>query len=538
MQAVLAIACAWGMAASLCAAPIQLWQPPVSANHASHFESIDGRQVWFVDGHPFTALGTETEWKDIVYPHYRQTMHVYDYTFPAARAMHMDMLKVPVKWSQMEPAEGQFDFSYVDHVLRMARHNHLKIAFDWFGHYGSLDGTLYCDHAGWMFAPAWVVSDTKRFPRAVDGNGVIHDNAASYANSKIVPAETRAFTAFLRHIHDADAAHTVIGIQVENEITTFSGLHRNDPKMWRDHSAASNQLYSRGNWSNDLAYSAWEYSTQWLRPMTDAGEKADPLPFFMNFVGGHLQPGITGGVPGEDVATYLDAIPALTFIGLNNYVWNTQISSSTDFHRTLGSYRMGRNLPSITETNSGNTPFTVRSLFLAVGEFGSPLFTPWSLVVSYPENDQPYVLPDGTLANGAAMLAAAYDLLGRAQPAISVFGGTAHSHVFQSSLPSEAFTETHIFSGMKVTVAGKGNGHAMVLQPTPHELVVIGDECTVLLQSDKGAGRLRARWEAGRWQNGKWKRKGETAVIEVRNNTNATWQISMPKAQVVRFFWE
>ena len=104
---------------------------------------MNGREVWFVDGSPFTALGAETEWNQIIYPRYKQTMRVYDYTYAAAAAMHLNMVKVPVKWSQIEPQEGVYDFSYVDHVRAMAEQYHLKITLDWFGHYGSGQGTLY-----------------------------------------------------------------------------------------------------------------------------------------------------------------------------------------------------------------------------------------------------------------------------------------------------------------------------------------------------------------------------------------------------------
>ncbi len=45
-----------------------LWQPPVSTQTKSHVERLHGWEIWFVDGLPFTVLGTETEWDRIAYP--------------------------------------------------------------------------------------------------------------------------------------------------------------------------------------------------------------------------------------------------------------------------------------------------------------------------------------------------------------------------------------------------------------------------------------------------------------------------------------
>ncbi|MGO8718071.1 MAG: hypothetical protein ACLQMO_02485 [Acidobacteriaceae bacterium] len=77
----------------------------------------------------------------------------------------------------------------------------------------------------------------------------------------------------------------------------------------------------------------------------------------------------------------------------------------------------------------------------AVGEYSAPLVAPWSLIISYPERDQPYVLPNGELANGAFARSAAYDLLNRALPAISYLGGTKHAHVFLADLPGGQFSK-------------------------------------------------------------------------------------------------
>lgn len=517
-----------------------LWAAPISQDHTPHFESVHGRKVWFVDGLPFTALGAETEWDQIVYPHYRQTMGVYDYTYPAAAAMHLNSMKVPVKWSQVEPREGEYDFSYVDHVRVMAQRYGLKVVFDWFGHYASGRGTLYSDMSGSMYAPAWVIDDPKRFPRAVDADGVVHEDAASYDSHAIIQVESAAFGAFMKHIREVDSdTHTVIAIQVENEIAVFGGLDRRNPKLWRDHSAASNRKFAEHGFTDDLKYTAWDYSTGWLRAVTDAGAKAYKLPFLMNFVNGSLEAGMVGGSPGEDVQTYLDHLPALSFIGLNNYVDKPATYSTEDFDAALGRYRISRNLPSLTETNSGTSQAAERSAFEAVGMFGSPFFAPWSLIVSYPPKHEPYVLTDGELANGAFALSSVYDLLQRALPAISYWGGTEHARVFQADLPAAPFIKTVSMGGVQVTVKGSDNGQAMVLQPSSHELILIGYRCEVTLNAPSptwtSVGQVHV--ETGSWAHGTWKRDGAPVVVKAAQDSSDGLRIYIPQPQVVRVSW-
>jgi len=94
---------------------------PTSDNLAPHIETVDDRRILFVDGLPATVLTVEIPWKQSVFGRYRETMSGYDHLYPAARALELNALKVPIKWSQIEPAEGEYDFSYVDHVIDTAR---------------------------------------------------------------------------------------------------------------------------------------------------------------------------------------------------------------------------------------------------------------------------------------------------------------------------------------------------------------------------------------------------------------------------------
>ena len=190
-----------------------------------HFEAVDGRQILFVDGHPFFMLAAEIPWYQSYYGHYRETMGGWDSLYPAAKKMHLNTVKVAVKWSQIEPQKGVFDFSYVDHVKALAEANGLKLILGWFGHYASgASGNIYRNLDNQVFVPMDIVEDEKTYPRAVDGDGKSYHSIISYDSDAVIKREATAFRAFMRHIREVDSKrHTILMIQVENEINVFTG---------------------------------------------------------------------------------------------------------------------------------------------------------------------------------------------------------------------------------------------------------------------------------------------------------------------------
>ena len=524
-----------------------VWNVPVSQNLMPHFEQANGRQVFYVDGKPFTALAAEIPWWDLIYGRYRETETSYDYLYPAAKKMGLNTLKVPVKWSMVEPEKGVYDFSYVDHAREMAEKHHLKLVLNWFGHYASGDGTIYENLAGNLYAPMYVVEDETTYPRAVDGNGMEHHNAASYDYEPIIDREVTAFRAFMQHIKQIDAqTHTILMIQVENEIAIF-GEDRKNPKMWRDHSAAANKRFAEHGFTDDLKFSAWDLSYNWIRRITDAGAETYPLPFFHNYVGGQIADWMVGGAPGEDVQTYLQYCPHISFIGVNSYFcaeWRADNScareseaTTSELREPLMRYRVGRNLPAITEINSGATPLTSRIAYIAVGEFGVPIFAPWALTVSYPESDQPYVLSDGTFANGAFALRDTYSSLSKALPQISYYAGTDKLKVFMSPLPGKRFSSTEQVNGFPVTVGGENNGQAIIVHPAAHEFLIVGYRASISFADPtfQWPTMNKVRVQKVDWDRDRWNSDGESEYYV--NQTNKTLQVALDDPQAVLVSW-
>jgi hypothetical protein len=536
--------CAVGQSSSPAAAA---WQPPASSNLMPHFEAANGRKVLYVDGHPFSVLAVEIPWWDLLPGHYAETQTAYDYLYLAAERMGLNTLKVPIKWSMVEPEQGVYDFSYVDHAKAVAEKHHLKLALNWFGHYASGDGTIYGNLTGEVYAPFYIIQDEKTYPRAVDADGNVHHNAASYEYDAIIEREIAAFRAFLSHIKKVDSAtHTVVMIQVENEIAVF-GFDRQNRKLWRDHSPPAEKLYGEKGFTDDLKYSAWRLSTNWIRRLTDAGAEVYPLPFFHNYVGGKVGDWMVGGAPGEDVATYLENCPNIAFIGVNSYFcaeWRADNSCARPSEGTVDElrapllrYRVGRNLPAITETNSGRDPVASRLVYLAVGEFGAPIFAPWALNVSYPGPYAPYVLKDGSLANGAFALRDAYTSINQALPQISYYAGTDKLKVFMARTPGQRFVQTEDVGGFRVTVIGEDNGQAMVIHPAEREFIIVGYRSSVELKDPifQWPGVKNVRVEKGYWTADRWTRTGEAAYGI--NQSDKSLGVDLDYPQVVRVSW-
>ncbi len=520
---------------------------PITQNLTPHFETVNGRKVLYVDGLPFTVLAVEIPWWDLIYGRYKETEGAYDRLYPAAAKLGLNALKVPVKWSMVEPEKGIYDFSYVDHAKSMAEKNHLKLILNWFGHYASGDGTIYANLTGDLYAPMYIVSDEKTYPRAIDANGVAHHNAISYDYEPIIERETAAFRAFMRHLKQVDSqTHIAVMIQVENEIAVF-GFDRRNPKLWRDHSPASNQRFSEHGFTDDLKYSAWDLSSSWIRRITDAGAAEYPIPFFHNYVGGKIAEWMIGGAPGEDVQTYLSNCPNISFVGVNSYFcakWNPDNSCAhrseatvEELREPLRRYSIGRNLPAITEINSGKTDVTSRLAYIAVGEFGAPIYAPWALTVSYPEPYEPYILPDGNEANGAAALRDTYTSLNKALPQISYYAATNKLKVFMANAPGERFTQTEDVGGFKVTVSGENDGQVIVIHPGGHEFLAVGFRTRVSWQNaaSNWPEMKKLRVERVFWSRNHWERDGEAAYGV--NQSDKILSVDLDSPQAIRVNW-
>ena len=185
-----------------------------------HLEKHGNVTQLMVDGKPFLILGGELLNSSSSSVSYMQPI------WQKLAAMHLNTVVAPVAWETIEPQEGKFDFTVVDGLIAGAHEHDLRLVFLWFGSWKNTYSS---------YVPEWVKRDTKRFPRVLlrDGRPTERLSPFSESNRK---ADATAFAALMKHVREVDAAHTVIMVQVENEVGVI-------PES-RDHSAVANAAFT------------------------------------------------------------------------------------------------------------------------------------------------------------------------------------------------------------------------------------------------------------------------------------------------------
>ena len=191
----------------------------------------DGRTQFIVDGQPYIALAGEL--------HNSTTGSVENMRTVWARmkAKNLNTVIAPVTWELLEPVEGQFDYTIIDSMIEGARKENLKLVVLWFGSWKNGTST---------YIPAWVKKNPKKYLLAQNQRGEVM-NTLSTLGTESAKADANAFAHLMRHIKEVDHDHTVIMMQVENEIgtldmaSTYMGLPNG---CMRDYNAQANKAFS------------------------------------------------------------------------------------------------------------------------------------------------------------------------------------------------------------------------------------------------------------------------------------------------------
>ena len=183
---------------------------------------------FFVDDKPFIMLAGEL---------HNSSPSSIEYMRPIwdkLAALHLNTVIGAASWELVEPKEGKFDFSLVDDQINQARQRNMRLVLIWFATW---------KNAGSSYPPDWVKADPKRFPPMVlkvRPDGGMGSFLAKYMEQQgtgplspfgkdTVKADARAFAALMSHIKDVDPQHTVIMMQVENEIGSLGDSRDRSP---------------------------------------------------------------------------------------------------------------------------------------------------------------------------------------------------------------------------------------------------------------------------------------------------------------------
>ena len=251
-----------------------------------------------VDGEPFLILGGELGNSTA------STAAALDPVWPTLRRMNLNTVLAPVYWELIEPEEGRFDFSSVDHLIASARANRMRLVLLWFGTWKNMIST---------YVPAWVKQDPARFPHARDAKDRPVEILSAF-DPHILAADAAAYAALMRHLRETDGdARTVIMMQVQNEVAFHPDVRDHAPPaerawaqrvpqalldrlrgpgdlqpelraLWERHGARTSGTWAEVFGSEEAGqevFMAWHYA-RFVDAVAERGKREYPLPTLVN----------------------------------------------------------------------------------------------------------------------------------------------------------------------------------------------------------------------------------------------------------------
>jgi Domain of unknown function (DUF5597)/Beta-galactosidase len=517
---------------------------------------------FFVDDKPFIMLSGEL---------HNSSASSIEYMLPVwdkLAALHLNTVIGTVSWELVEPKEGKFDFALVDDQINQARQRNMRLVLIWFATW---------KNAGSSYPPNWVKADPKRFPPMVievRPDGGMGSFLARYMEQQgtgplspfgkdTVKADARAFAALMSHVKDVDPQHTVIMVQVENEIGSLGNSRDRSPiaeSAWAGSAPADLMSYltkhkdtllpevqevwgkngykTKGSWKEVFGENEWAdevfmayYMGRYVNEVATAGKAELNIPMYVNaWLGPQPKAELPGQWPsGGPVARVMDiyraAAPSIDLFAPDIYV--------PDFKGTCALYARSGNPLFIPEAQD-----QVGNLFWALGHHSALGWSPFGV------ED---LSPDGQVAQ-------AYKLLSPMLPQLAEWqaAGKVNGILVIDGEKSEPVS----LGGYKITLsAGMGFGtpapkpdseaelgagvslasrampsdkrpFAIVVNTAPDEFLFIGANGDPAFTIDSGLGKVFvSSKDEGRYENGKW-------IAGRRINGDELFESSLPKTRV------
>lgn len=517
-----------------CIACLFLSTLSLQANELPHIQMVNGTGQLIVNGHPFLILGGELGNSSSA------TAAQADAILPKLATMHVNTVLMPVAWEQLEPKEGSFDFTILDHWMETARAHKVHLVLLWFGSW---------KNAFSNYAPFWVKSDPKRFPRAesVEGRPL---EILSTLSPETRRCDSRAFAALLRHVHEKDSEQqTVLMVQVENEVGYLGQGRDRSPEASRlfrgrvpdallhalvaKRAQLSPELASHFNergqdWAEvfgDAAnevFMAWNYAS-YIEAVTRAGKGEYALPMYVN---AQLPAPLeragdypSGGPHPYYLEVWRAAAPSLDFYSPDIY-W-------PNFEYWVQRYAIPGNPIFIPEARLDAAPYNALYAYGQGRAFG---FCPFAVdSQTPPEKD---VEPKPALMQVYELLETLSDLLPAAQAAGSTRGLVLHATSLRATqtvaLGGYLFEATLSRTWPARTLA-TDDGAMLVLQSSPGEFYIAGSGLTVsfVRDADLDAGvagiesveevsRASGQWKTERPLNGDQTNQGRQLLMDAK----------------------
>jgi hypothetical protein len=482
-----------------------------SAADAPKLVEKDGRYALMVDGHPYLILGGQIH-NSSAWP--IELPQVWE----SITALHANTVEAPVYWEQLEAQEGRFDFDNVDRIVEGARSRNLRVVLLWFGTWKN--GNMH-------YAPAWVKTDIKRFPRVIRPDGEPIDVLSALSRNTLEGDKT-AFVALMRHLKQIDGEqHTVLLIQVENESGNIGSVRDNSTEANRkfagtvpsDLLAAAHK--QPGTWSEVFAADADEmfqfyYQAKYINEVAAAGKAEFPIPYYINvwldYPAAELPqrrldlPGIgypSGGAVQKLVGLWRALATSIDMIGPDIYADDSQF-----YRETMRVYHRPDNPLWIPETGRGDS--FGKFLFYALGD-GAIGFSPFGVDQSGWNifGDEPWHAHarNFTLIAPMSRELAQLEFDGKLKTAVEEPGQTAQEVDFGQWQATVAFGFPQP-DGRRAPGTKDAHAAALIARLGPDEFLVTGVDASISFHLPGKLPWMRSEIitaEQGAYQNGEWK---------------------------------
>jgi beta-galactosidase GanA len=504
----------------------------LQAAELPHIKFENGTGQLIVDGKPFLILGGELANSSA------GTAEEADRIVPKLAAMHVNTILMPVAWEQIEPKEGTFDFTILDHWIETSRQHNMHLVLLWFGSW---------KNAFSNYAPSWVKKDTNRFPRA-QGAGGRPLEILSTLSPEASRCDSRAFAALMKHLRDHDAQQqTVLMVQVENEVGYLGpGRDRSSDAKRQFQGRVPERLLRAlsekrlrispelaahfdehgGTWSEvfgeaaDEAFMAWNYAS-YVEAVVRAGKSEYGLPMYVNAQLPAAQERAGEYPSGGPHPYYLEiwraAAPTIDFYSPDIY-W-------PNFEYWVQRYEIPGNAMFVPEARLESAPYNVLYAYGQARAFG---FSPFAIDSLTPpeKSDQ----PKPAMMQVYELLDSVRDLVLEAQAAGMTRGLVLHA---TSPRPTQTVAlggflfEATLSRSWPARTILADDGAMAVLQASPSEFYVVGSGLTLTISRDpdvdsgiagvesvEQVSRRSGQWQTDRRLNGDQTNQGRQVLLD------------------------
>lgn len=479
-----------------------------------YLKETNGIKQLIVDGSPYIIIGGELmnssassiEYMEPVWPH--------------LTSMNVNTVLLPITWQQLEPVEGDFDYTLVDSHIENARKNDLRIIFLWFGSWKN--GMSH-------YTPDWVKTDLNRFPRMQFENGKITP-VISNINEECLKADKKAYLMLMKRIAQIDKDRTVLMMQIENEVGLLGDS--------RDYSSAATELFeqnvpeeliqfiyknsdeikpvvrdaytkngskSKGSWEEvfgkskdtDEMFMAWHYA-RYINELSKAGKEIHNIPTLVNAWAANAEeePGDwpSGGPNYRMLDIWLAGAPEVDILATDNYTEKFNEKCMEFIHQDNPLF-----IPEACAIWLEDTISAPAKAFYTIGHFNAICFSPFGIDHENYHSNHP--------------VKSAYKVLNQLMPFITqaqIENKVNAFMEFDPSTPSSFELGDYKFTAVyKRKKAPHIKGFGMVIQTADDEFIITGNafELEVESRDNNKPNAQLISVEEGMFVEGNWKRQ-------------------------------